>query len=42
MMKFLRKNIGYPARSGLVPNGLNDNFYANRYFKNIADMGLQN
>ena len=35
MMKFLRKNIGYPAKSGLVPNGLNDNFYANRYFKNI-------
>ena len=34
MMKFLRKNIGYPALSGLVPNGLNNEFYSNRYFKN--------
>ena len=23
MMQFLRKNIGYPAESGIVPNGLN-------------------
>jgi len=34
MMKFLRKNIGYPAVSGLVPNGLNNDFYSDRYFKN--------
>ena len=35
MIKFLRKNIGYPAYSGIVPNGLNDNFIANRYLKKI-------
>ena len=35
MMKFLRKNIGYPASNGIVPNGLNTNFKANRYNKNI-------
>ena len=35
MIKFLRKNIGYPASNGIVPNGLNDNFKSNRYTKNI-------
>ena len=35
MMKFLRKNIGYPASNGIVPNGLNTNFKANRYTKNV-------
>ena len=31
MMQYLRKNIGYPAESGIVPNGLNNNFYLPRY-----------
>ena len=31
MMQFLRKNIGYPAESGIVPNGLNNGFYLPRY-----------
>ena len=35
MIKFLRKNIGYPASNGIVPNGLNSNFNTNRYTKNI-------
>ena len=32
MMKYLRKNIGYPALSGIVPTGLNENFFNERYF----------
>lgn len=35
MMKYLRKNIGYPATSGIVPNGLNYGFEGVRYIKNI-------
>jgi len=35
MMKYLRKNIGYPATSGIVPNGLNYGFERVRYNKNI-------
>ena len=35
MIKFLRKNIGYPASNGIVPNGLNNNFISNRYLKDI-------
>ena len=31
MMQYLRKNIGYPAESGIVPNGLNNSFYLPRY-----------
>ena len=31
MMQYLRKNIGYPAESGIVPNGLNNGFYLPRY-----------
>ena len=31
MMQYLRKNIGYPAESGIVPNGLNNSFYLLRY-----------
>ena len=31
MMQYLRKNIGYPAESGIVPNGLNNSFYIPRY-----------
>lgn len=31
MMQYLRKNIGYPAESGIVPNGLNNSFYSLRY-----------
>ena len=37
MIKFLRKNIGYPAFNGMVPNGLNDSFSSNRYTKNIEE-----
>ena len=32
MMKYLRKNIGYPALSGIVPTGLNEDFFNERYF----------
>ena len=35
MIKFLRKNIGYPASNGIVPNGLNNSFISNRYLKDI-------
>ena len=31
MMQYLRKNIGYPAESGIIPNGLNNSFYLPRY-----------
>ena len=31
MIQYLRKNIGYPAESGIVPNGLNNSFYLPRY-----------
>ena len=31
MIQYLRKNIGYPAESGIVPNGLNNDFYFPRY-----------
>ena len=31
MIQYLRKNIGYPAESGIVPNGLNNGFYFPRY-----------
>ena len=40
MMKFLRKNIGYPALNGIVPNGLNNNFKEDRYSKNIKKAKL--
>jgi peptide/nickel transport system substrate-binding protein len=40
MIKFLRKNIGYPAFNGMVPNGLNDNFISNRHTKNIEEAKL--
>ncbi len=32
MMKYLRQNIGYPALSGIVPTGLNEDFFNERYF----------
>ena len=35
MIKFLRKNIGYSASNGIVPNGLNNNFISNRYLKDL-------
>ena len=31
MIKFLRKNLGYPATSGIVPNGLNNSYKEERY-----------
>ena len=40
MIKFLRKNIGYPAINGIVPNGLNNNFKEDRYSKNIQKAKL--
>ena len=40
MIKFLRKNIGYPAINGIVPNGLNNNFKKDRYSKNIEKAKL--
>jgi len=32
MIKYLRKNLGYAATSGIVPNGLNDLYRENRYY----------
>ena len=31
MIKFLRKNLGYAATSGIVPNGLNNSYKEERY-----------
>ena len=31
MIKYLRQNVGYPALSGIVPTGLNDDFFYERY-----------
>ena len=36
MIKYLRKNIGYPATSGIVPNGLNNSFIKDRYYTDIS------
>ena len=36
MIKYLRQNVGYPALSGIVPTGLNDDFFNERYFYDIV------
>ena len=35
MIKYLRQNIGYPALSGIVPSGLNHDFFSERYFYDV-------
>ena len=35
MIKYLRQNIGYPALSGIVPTGLNSDFFSERYFYDV-------
>ena len=41
MIKYLRQNVGYPALSGIVPAGLNDDFFYERYFYDI-DLAKEN
>ena len=41
MIKYLRQNVGYPALSGIVPAGLNDDFFYERYFYDI-DLAREN
>ena len=41
MIKYLRQNVGYPALSGIVPTGLNDDFFNERYFYDI-DLAEEN